>query len=193
MRQLDGKGRMFVASDQGITVVRPDKGKTFKTEEISGLPDYIIVSLCLSKNGSIIAATYDKEIIEITYNKKITTLFNNTSRSRNHNIYCADQSLIFHSGNELYEWRGNTLQTIQLPQSRENISYVFVDKENQIWISDNKTSLLRTSNHFVHYTLSGLSDIQCSAFDGSNFYLGTSAGVFASPDPTVRKVVDPEK
>ncbi|MBK7787725.1 MAG: histidine kinase [Saprospiraceae bacterium] len=185
--QSDGKGRMFVASDQGITVVRPDKGKTFKTEEISGLPDYIIVSLCLSKNGSIIAATYDKEIIEIADNKKITTLFKNTTRSRNHNIYCADQSLIFHSGNELYEWRGNTLQTIQLPQSRENISYVFVDKENQIWISDNKASLLRTSNHFVHYTLSGLSDIQCSAFDGSNFYLGTSAGVFASPDPTGKK------
>ncbi|MBK7223566.1 MAG: hypothetical protein IPH94_20365 [Saprospiraceae bacterium] len=92
--------------------------------------------------------------------------------------------MIFHSGNELYEWRGNTLQTIQLPQSRENISYVFVDKENQIWISDNKASLLHTSNHFIHYTLSGLSDIQCSAFDGSNFYLGTSTGVFASPDPT---------
>jgi ligand-binding sensor domain-containing protein len=182
--QADGNGKMYVASDQGITVVRPGKGKSFFIEDVAGLPDYIIISLCLGKNGSIIAATYDKEIVEITGNKKINTLFKNPARLRNHNLYCADQSLIFHSGNELYEWRGSTLQALHLPQSRENISYVFVDKENQIWISDNKASLLHTSNHFIHYTLSGLSDIQCSAFDGSNFYLGTSTGVFASPDPT---------
>ncbi|MBP9193124.1 MAG: histidine kinase [Saprospiraceae bacterium] len=182
--QADGNGKMYVASDQGITVVRPGKGKSFFIEDVAGLPDYIIISLCLSKNGSIIAATYDKEIVEITGNKKINTLFKNPARLRNHNLYCADQSLIFHSGNELYEWRGSTLQALHLPQSRENISYVFVDKENQIWISDNKASLLHTSNHFIHYTLSGLGDIQCSAFDGSNFYLGTSTGVFASPDPT---------
>lgn len=181
--QSDGRGNMYVASDQGIDVVRPLSNKSFRIQPITGLPDYIIVSLCLSKNGSIMAATYDKEIVEIGKDKNIGILFHNPGRTRNHNLHCADQSLIFHSGNELYEWRAGKLQALQLPNSKDQISHIFVDKENQIWISDNKASLLRTSNHFVQYSLPALGDIQCTAFDGTNFYFGTNTGVYASPDP----------
>ena len=50
---------VYIASDQGIDIVR-EKSNSFRITPISNLPDYIIVKLCKSARGTVVAATYDQ-------------------------------------------------------------------------------------------------------------------------------------
>lgn len=170
-------GSLYIASDQGVAILSGTGTKATITI-IPNLPDYIIVKLCRSAKGTIIAATYDRQIFEIGADHRINILYDNKSGNKNQNLFCADERLIIHSGNQISEWKNGAVSILNMPDIQDRISSVYVDPENNIWVAGGKSSLYKSGLHFVQYEVSPIADIQAVEYDGQQFYIGTATGIF---------------
>ncbi|MFN8319334.1 MAG: histidine kinase [Saprospiraceae bacterium] len=169
-------GSLYIASDQGVAFLSGG-GPNATVTTIPNLPDYIIVKLCRSARGTIIAATYDRQIFEICADHRINILFDNKNGNKNQNLFCADERLIFHTGNQILEWKNGVISQLNMPDIQDRISSVYVDPENNIWVAGGKSSLYKSGLHFVQFEVAPIGDIQTTEYDGHHFYLGTASGV----------------
>lgn len=172
---------VYIASDQGIDIVR-EKSNSFSITPISNLPDYIIVKLCKSARGTVVAATYDREIFEIGTDNSLRTLFENKDRNRNYSLFCADERLFIHSGNSILEWKNAQIISLQMQDIKDRISAVFVDDENNLWIAGGKSALYKSGMQFLQFSIPRANEIQAMEYDGNQYYLGTAKGVFLKKD-----------
>lgn len=168
---------VYIASDQGIDIVH-EKANSLRISAVANLPDYIIVKLCKSSRGTIVAATYDREVFEIDNNHNLRTLYENKDRNRNFSLFCADERLFIHSGNNILEWKNAQLISLQMQDIKDRISAVFVDDENNLWIAGGKSTLYKSGVQFLLFSIPQANDIQAMEYDGTHFFLGSEKGVF---------------
>ncbi len=170
-----GATQLAVATDRGIDIIDLEKYSIF--ENLKGLPDNIIVSLC-SKKGELIAATYDSKLFSVNLkDKSITIIDENTKHEKYLGLQCLDNKILVHTNNEIAEWQNGEKTVFSKKQNESKLTSFFVDDENNLWIAQGKYALFKTNLFFLEYALKIKYEIQAMASVDKVFYLGTTNGI----------------
>jgi hypothetical protein len=167
--------KIAVASDRGIDIIDTENYSVF--ENLKGLPDNIIVSLCRDRN-ELVAATYDSKLFTLNLKtRSITIIDENPKREKYIGLQSNGGKILVHTNKEIAEWQNGRKTVFSKKQNDWKISAFFVDDENNLWLAQGKNSVFKSNLFFLHFTIDIKEDIQAMTFYKNFYYLGTTNGI----------------
>jgi ligand-binding sensor domain-containing protein len=180
---FDQKGKLWLASDNGIWVYRPGNNPSLShLHRDQGLPDDIVTQLEEDTNGDIWIGLYDHGIAKYQFaDDSIFTMLSpntfsgnitNLTKGRTGEVwFSTEKKLKRYSQKEGY-------QEIKLPLEFNNrLGSILFDQEGMLWVTT--VNKLATTNTRLSYWSPDISGIQSIEIANQKIWLGTQHGLYA--------------
>lgn len=183
--------RIAIASDRGLEIIDIN---TQQVEQINNIPDVIITNLAFETDNKLWATTYKGHVFMVDLTTKSIQKFSIGPDHKIKDLYLKENRKYIVTTHELYELdEDNQLQQLLTSKgSKQDFSSVFVDHENNLWVTSTNNPIWKASLYFQRLELEGIKEIQALEKKGNKLFIGTSTGlfVFEFKARTVRKILD---